>query len=137
MCDYSVFFFFFFFFQAEDGIRDLIVTGVQTCALPISRRGARAVPPAAPPHLCDVLGPVHAGRVGGEESRVRGGSRAVAATRSGHGGVSRARRSRLRTSVQLPGWRRRGAAAYPRAPGTGRHELVLLRRARRFRASDG
>src|SRR2546421_4824656 len=26
----------FFFFQAEDGIRDLIVTGVQTCALPIS-----------------------------------------------------------------------------------------------------
>src|SRR2546421_97979 len=24
-----------FFFQAEDGIRDLIVTGVQTCALPI------------------------------------------------------------------------------------------------------
>src|SRR6267378_666745 len=27
----------FFFFQAEDGIRDLYVTGVQTCALPISR----------------------------------------------------------------------------------------------------
>src|SRR2546430_7430839 len=29
-------FIFFFFFQAEDGIRDLTVTGVQTCALPIS-----------------------------------------------------------------------------------------------------
>src|SRR6266542_4275083 len=29
---------FFFFFQAEDGIRDATVTGVQTCALPISRR---------------------------------------------------------------------------------------------------
>src|SRR5215213_10754994 len=28
--------FFFFFFQAEDGIRDWSVTGVQTCALPIS-----------------------------------------------------------------------------------------------------
>src|SRR2546425_5460181 len=27
---------FFFFFQAEDGIRDKLVTGVQTCALPIS-----------------------------------------------------------------------------------------------------
>src|SRR2546430_5154487 len=27
----------YFFFQAEDGIRDLTVTGVQTCALPISR----------------------------------------------------------------------------------------------------
>src|SRR6266566_2960425 len=30
------FFYFFFFFQAEDGIRDYKVTGVQTCALPIS-----------------------------------------------------------------------------------------------------
>ena len=28
-------FVFFFFFQAEDGIRDDLVTGVQTCALPI------------------------------------------------------------------------------------------------------
>src|SRR5258707_1559446 len=28
---------FFFFFQAEDGIRDIGVTGVQTCALPICR----------------------------------------------------------------------------------------------------
>ena len=30
------FFFLLFFFQAEDGIRDVAVTGVQTCALPIS-----------------------------------------------------------------------------------------------------
>src|SRR5690606_40387829 len=30
----------FFFFQAEDGIRDFHVTGVQTCALPILDRGA-------------------------------------------------------------------------------------------------
>src|SRR5687767_15349534 len=30
-----IFCFFFFFFQAEDGIRDKLVTGVQTCALPI------------------------------------------------------------------------------------------------------
>src|SRR5207244_5340313 len=46
--DYN--FFFFFFFQAEDGIRDDLVTGVQTCALPIyavvwwwtpARRGPR------------------------------------------------------------------------------------------------
>src|SRR6266403_1029420 len=34
---------FFFLFQAEDGIRDLYVTGVQTCALPISRCGGDAV----------------------------------------------------------------------------------------------
>src|SRR5215813_14958537 len=33
-------YFFFFFFQAEDGIRDADVTGVQTCALPISDDGA-------------------------------------------------------------------------------------------------
>src|SRR2546422_5587852 len=31
---------FFFFFQAEDGIRDVAVTGVQTCALPIWVRSA-------------------------------------------------------------------------------------------------
>src|SRR5205823_12096494 len=31
------------FFQAEDGIRDKLVTGVQTCALPISSRPGRAV----------------------------------------------------------------------------------------------
>src|SRR5206468_4809750 len=41
-CLFSLlFFFFFFFFQAEDGIRDLIVTGVQTCALPICFTGLR------------------------------------------------------------------------------------------------
>src|SRR2546430_12511209 len=34
----------YFFFQAEDGIRDLTVTGVQTCALPICR--------AAPARRC-------------------------------------------------------------------------------------
>src|SRR6266436_2298624 len=33
----------FFFFQAEDGIRDVAVTGVQTCALPISRDGIEAL----------------------------------------------------------------------------------------------
>src|SRR5437867_13180105 len=31
----------FFFFQAEDGIRDRTVTGVQTCALPISNNRSR------------------------------------------------------------------------------------------------
>src|SRR5436305_4005707 len=35
--------FFFFFFQAEDGIRDADVTGVQTCALPICRAGSALV----------------------------------------------------------------------------------------------
>src|SRR5437764_15444260 len=35
MLFFSPLFFIFFFFQAEDGIRDTSVTGVQTCALPI------------------------------------------------------------------------------------------------------
>src|SRR3989449_7487195 len=34
---------FFFFFQAEDGIRDVAVTGVQTCALPIYKVRATRV----------------------------------------------------------------------------------------------
>src|SRR5437762_9552311 len=37
-----------FFFQAEDGIRDTSVTGVQTCALPISSERAPARQPGAP-----------------------------------------------------------------------------------------
>src|SRR5437773_9648243 len=37
----------FFFFQAEDGIRYRDVTGVQTCALPISNRSS--IPPANSP----------------------------------------------------------------------------------------
>src|SRR2546422_515386 len=37
---------FFFFFQAEDGIRDVAVTGVQTCALPISSSTEPAASPA-------------------------------------------------------------------------------------------
>src|SRR5438874_9921213 len=37
-----------FFFQAEDGIRDLYVTGVQTCALPILARAISALERVAP-----------------------------------------------------------------------------------------
>src|SRR2546430_8872385 len=46
----------FFFFQAEDGIRDLTVTGVQTCALPIyvrpARRSSRALNPCTARRQC-------------------------------------------------------------------------------------
>src|SRR2546430_12493566 len=42
---------FCFFFQAEDGIRDLTVTGVQTCALPIlEARARRPDPPSDVDH---------------------------------------------------------------------------------------
>src|SRR3989449_2146762 len=43
--------FFFFFFQAEDGIRDVAVTGVQTCALPICLGD-----PTRPPVTFDAIG---------------------------------------------------------------------------------
>src|SRR5690606_40223585 len=45
----------YFFFQAEDGIRDFHVTGVQTCALPISSPGGCG--PAAPPVPASGFGP--------------------------------------------------------------------------------
>src|SRR2546430_12355208 len=54
---------YFFFFQAEDGIRDLTVTGVQTCALPIS--------PADRRRDHDHVGPVHEALVHGGELVLR------------------------------------------------------------------
>src|SRR3989442_2539476 len=47
---------FFFFFQAEDGIRDADVTGVQTCALPISGLSSPYEPPAGPALRVDTGG---------------------------------------------------------------------------------
>src|SRR5256886_9194557 len=54
-----------FFFQAEDGIRDLTVTGVQTCALPISVRllpllllGTLAIGADSPPRFESSVLPV-------------------------------------------------------------------------------
>src|SRR2546426_9712981 len=47
---------FFFFFQAEDGIRDYKVTGVQTCALPIYNGDQPVI-------LCDVHGENSRGRL--------------------------------------------------------------------------
>src|SRR2546425_12144781 len=41
----------FFFFQAEDGIRDKLVTGVQTCALPISTKVTSRTAGAGPATL--------------------------------------------------------------------------------------
>src|SRR5207253_6052816 len=60
-----VYLFFFFFFQAEDGIRDGHVTGVQTCALPISLAGQhgsnadRATPDCPPAPVATDRPPNH------------------------------------------------------------------------------
>src|SRR5258708_18482536 len=43
---------FFFFFQAEDGIRDDLVTGVQTCALPILTAIPRRISSASASDCC-------------------------------------------------------------------------------------
>src|SRR2546430_12766950 len=50
----------FFFFQAEDGIRDLTVTGVQTCALPILsvERGASGWPQTSEQRVRTIVAPV-------------------------------------------------------------------------------
>src|SRR5256886_8515530 len=48
---------FFFFFQAEDGIRDLTVTGVQTCALPIFRTPVTSEDPAPRRDVSPRVGP--------------------------------------------------------------------------------
>src|SRR5205823_7739419 len=42
----------FFFFQAEDGIRDKLVTGVQTCALPIYKMAEHVLSYADLPPIC-------------------------------------------------------------------------------------
>src|SRR2546426_3639337 len=56
---------FFFFFQAEDGIRDYKVTGVQTCALPIllvdriTLRATNTPTPSPPsPLTASIMGPI-------------------------------------------------------------------------------
>src|SRR5256885_4461903 len=70
----------FFFFQAEDGIRDYKVTGVQTCALPISRPPWRRRGGVRPSRLDD-------GRAGrAAEALLR---RALAADARGEGRVVR------------------------------------------------
>src|SRR5204863_4511641 len=60
-------YFFFFFFQAEDGIRDLYVTGVQTCALPICPKAGESgsfAPPVLPGFLATTSPSAPAPRIG-------------------------------------------------------------------------
>src|SRR2546426_9365159 len=56
--------FFFFFFQAEDGIRDYKVTGVQTCALPILHRNERPGECALAEEIADGVGDPERGAEG-------------------------------------------------------------------------
>src|SRR3712207_9094961 len=84
----------FFFFQAEDGIRDIGVTGVQTCALPIPDRLAAERPDAvgAPGGGAAArAGALAAPRGGGRRAR---GERAPRPVRSGERRVGEEGRTR-------------------------------------------
>src|SRR2546430_7194026 len=135
---------FFFFFQAEDGIRDLTVTGVQTCALPICSRcegirvrdrasggGARCTssrPCAArPPRCCDGGAPdattPRAARVRG--SNPTGPCRA----RPGDRTPGRTRRAAERCAGRCSPWPPRQPARHRRAVAVVRlAELATQRR---------
>src|SRR5256884_6263295 len=81
-----------FFFQAEDGIRDVAVTGVQTCALPIFRQaGARLPGPGAGrPSAADP----------GPQAAVPGGDDRRGEDRQRAGAVPRLPAARLRRSEE-------------------------------------
>src|SRR5437763_15304241 len=91
--------FFFFFFQAEDGIRDTSVTGVQTCALPILCRGGRRGRADGRPRRAQAPAGRARGRseIGRAAWRGRGGSSVVAAGRKKKKGNTRIEQRR-RTS---------------------------------------
>src|SRR6266576_3079352 len=84
-----------FFVQAEDGIRDLYVTGVQTCALPIFLRGGG--PGLGPAHRWPGAPRLGAGPPGRAGRRLRGSGAGVGggcARRPGGRGGAAARRHR-------------------------------------------
>src|SRR5438105_1639864 len=104
----------FFFFQAEDGIRDPLVTGVQTCALPICLRAAR-----------------RAGDRAGEERPVGGlAPGAAAGPRAARAHAGPVRRRPRRPGGGAQGRALRDAYALHRAPRATRVRAGHGRRAR-------
>src|SRR3989449_8599584 len=84
----------FFFFQAEDGIRDVAVTGVQTCALPIyhvSLAGEREPGQGHGAGKLDRGAPVGSAVLGGDEAHVKLACRSAAVRR----GVERSEERRV------------------------------------------
>src|SRR5690606_40588718 len=90
---------FFFFFQAEDGIRDFHVTGVQTCALPIYPgrvpAAGRATTTARPGRGCTACG----------RRRGRPGRRCAAPATRRAGAVERSEERRVGKGWRTRGWR--------------------------------
>src|SRR6266403_3629757 len=101
----------FFFFQAEDGIRDLYVTGVQTCALPIFSQPtcfASALPIASLSRWTIFELPVEGSPGHAERSaKPAQDQRERARSASAHCGPGHHRRRRLGRTMDLSGHRRR------------------------------
>src|SRR5258708_31418276 len=87
--------FIIFFFQAEDGIRDDLVTGVQTCALPISPHLARhAHAPSIAASLVAALSPASSWSVASTHRLTISQGRSLATMRSEERRVGKECRSR-------------------------------------------
>lgn len=98
---------------------------------PRARSSAGPLLPTPQPPVRDLLGPVHAERMGAEEGRVRRRAGAAAKARSSHRGLRAARPNAARTRLRFPDGRRERAASQQRRPArTIREKLVFLRDAR-------
>src|SRR5205085_4012717 len=99
-----------FSFQAEDGIRGLTVTGVQTCALPIWRRP----PPAWPPRCATIRAspPPTAARLGSW----RPPARVAAPLRNDPGLTARSEERRVGKECRARRWRHHWQMSVPRRP---------------------
>src|SRR3712207_7172954 len=84
----------YFFFQAEDGIRDIGVTGVQTCALPISGFDTLGFLPLRGFFLCSLVALTLLGTAGGSPRGTSGSFSGAASCRSEERRVGKECRSR-------------------------------------------
>src|SRR5690606_40152894 len=98
-----------FFFQAEDGIRDFHVTGVQTCALPISGAGGLGGRPGRSP--VELVGGAVRRRGLGRDGGRRHRDGTPRSARARRGGVASAGLPRSEERRGGEGWRTGGAAA--------------------------
>src|SRR6266498_1937888 len=93
---------FFFFFQAEDGIRDADVTGVQTCALPISPAAA-VTGPEQQPGTDTIMARLVSGSIRTSPRSASGSQTALAVAATDRGGKELSGRRTAATTLSLVG----------------------------------
>src|SRR5690606_40975172 len=91
------------FFQAEDGIRDFHVTGVQTCALPILRSAEGSSPRQSTAVVRDGQGSTRAERARGRTARRRPVGKGARAAQRHSGNVRRAGYEKFRSEERRVG----------------------------------